>query len=216
MVERDLRRYFKTKEEPTPSQIQDISEEVASGTGLEQGIGYKTSPEVLDEIIREIAVSTYYSSDFLSNTPWPNFGLIYDWGGKPSRRHKNSNRIVLAEASIDVKNPYGLISFSPEYLSSIADFMMGRYTYDSLTLNAEHPLPKTTAHENYHIFQYFNFPKTMEKYVEVAASEGLSKWEKTRAERSARIFEDVFQSASTCLYGGEHAWDSNAKIYIPK
>lgn len=193
MIESEVRQFFETAQKPSPSIVDEIAAEVSLGIRLEEGIGHKTTKEVRDSLVKEIATTVFYASNFLGTPPWPSFGLIYEWGSKPPEKYRSQNRIVLASADVDDNNPYGLINFTPYYLEATAGFMMGVNNINSLTHGHGNPLSKVTAHESYHIWQYFELPKSMERQTEVLFSAGLCAWEKTRAERSAKLFEDIFE-----------------------
>lgn len=215
MLERDLKLYFKTAGEPSQEALADITASVQSGLKLEQGLRRKATREVVDAMVREIALSTYYAADFLHIPPWPNFGLTYEWGKKPPKKQRKHRRVILANATVGIDNPYGRIGFSPLYLGAIADFLMGRNYDRALNWGNGEPLAKITAHENYHVWQYFVYPKTMEKETEVLSSSGgLRAWEKTRAERTARGFEDIFEGARNSPYSREDLWDPKSRTYL--
>lgn len=201
MIESEVRQFFETAQKPKLSVIDEIAAEVSVGIKLEQGIGHKTTKEVRDLMVKEIATTTFYASDFLGTPPWPSFGLIYEWGSEPPDKYRTRDRVVLANATVNHKHPEGLINFAPFYLEAIARFM-DTPDYTALSFSNGDPLSKIAAHECYHVWQHFVFPKNIEKHTEVLFSAGsvnLSNWEKTRAERSARLFEDIFEGARNRL-----------------
>ncbi len=194
MVETELAKYFKTAEVPRPRDLRPFKRAVERGLHLEDGLGDRVDYSVIDDMTEEIAAASFHASDFLRNKGVPNFGLIYPWGGEQPRV-KNKGMVVLADADVNFDNPNGLIRFSPKYLDAIANFKMG--IDDSVVLSYGHDssLDKITAHEEYHIYQYFCFPITMERHVQAASSKDLAEWNKTWAEKGARRFETVYDAS---------------------
>ncbi len=190
MVEKELINYLETQPNRKGRVLSKIRTCVERGIRLEDASYLRISPDTREFIVSQISETIYDTSDFLGISH-PEVTLIYPWNGSPGES-PDSDQNVIANASRAKNAKKGAIGFSPLYLQSVVDYVqMGKREGMAFKMG-RNSLYQITSHEQYHIWQFLEFPTVAHKHIDVLKQEGQNEWNSTWTERGAQMFGDMF------------------------
>lgn len=190
MVERELINYLEIPPKRNGRVLSRIRTQVQEGIRLEDASYLQISSDTRESMLSQISETIYDTSDFLSISH-PEVTLIYPWDGSPGDT-PDTDQNVIANASCGKNANEGIIGFSPLYLQSVVEYVQMGKRHGMAYMMGRNSLYQITAHEQYHIWQFFQFPSVTHKHTDVLKKEGQKDWNSTWTERGAQIFGDMF------------------------
>lgn len=176
--------------------INSFKKEIYDGLDLERAGFLKVPKAIEQELIGEIAVTLFKTSDELDK-PLPKVALIHSWNESlPGFEENNEIREIIAHATLDEANPNGIIRISPFYLKEeFTGRINGFYSREG---DARHPLGFVLSHEDFHIWQYEHQLEQVLRDTNILKTQGLDSWGQTRTELDAN------QAANNWIKNGRY------------